>query len=37
MASAMSWTGLTVGCIANSSRRPALSVFTPLYCQTLVR
>lgn len=37
MASAISSTGLTVGCSASSSIRPDLSVFTPLYCQTLVR
>jgi hypothetical protein len=31
MASAIKATGLTVGCIASSSRRPARKVFTPAY------
>ena len=37
IASASMATGLTVGCIASSSRRPVRKVLTPAYSQTLVR
>src|SRR3989442_15877260 len=37
IASATSRVGLTVGCMRNSSSRPALNEFTPAYDQTFVR